>query len=151
MALHRFVTRPGIVLMTFLPLAAACSSSKTDEQPVDAGEAHFMKVMNLYKAYQADNKQRSPNNNEELKAWAKKQKKDKLAELGIEDVDKALISPRDNMPYVIRPVPPERSLPNTVIAHEQTGKDGKKMVLDAMGRVTIPADEEAFQFFVGGK
>ena len=73
-----------------------------------------------------------------------------MAELKIDpnDPDKWLVSPRDNQSYVLRfdrkaaaAVPGVGEEP--VIAHEKTGKDGKRYCITAAGGMTL-ADEATF-------
>jgi hypothetical protein len=86
-------------------------------------------------------KGKSPTNAEQIRDWAKKQPKEKLAQLGVEDVEKACVSPRDNQAYVVIELPMGMG---PIVAHEKEGKGGRRLVVNSQGSV-INADEEQFQ------
>jgi hypothetical protein len=86
-------------------------------------------------------KGKSPSNAEQIRDWAKKQPKEKLAHLGVEDVDNACVSPRDNQPYVVIELVMGMG---PIVAHEKDGVGGRRLVVNSQGSV-IDADENQFQ------
>jgi hypothetical protein len=114
---------------------------KIEPQPLPAAEAVIRKLGSLYHDFGAT-QHKKPANMEELKAWAKKLPKTRLADLGIEDVEAIFVSPRDNQPYVLVHGGPAG--PWQVVAHEKTGKDGKRYVVTAMGSA-LEIEDAAFK------
>jgi hypothetical protein len=110
-------------------LLTGCSQ-KIEPQPLPLAEAVIRKLGSLYHDF-GTTQHKKPANMEELKTWAKKLPKTRLAELGIEDAEAIFVSPRDKEPYVLVRGGPAG--PWQVIAHEKTGMDGKRYVVTAMG------------------
>ncbi len=109
----------------------------------------IQKLSAIYTDYTAANKGSPPANVKQLKDWVGKQKKERLAQWGAEDLEATFTSPRDNQPYVILPVREDLAGPDTVMAHEQKGVGGKRFVLTAMGSA-FEVDEAAFKMMVPG-
>ena len=81
-------------------LLAGCSKKPVNlERPAE--EVHILKAAKLWNAYKSGHQGKGPTNASELKTWAKTLSKQKLTEIGIDDVDAALTSPRDGQPYLI--------------------------------------------------
>jgi len=143
MNLLRSTARLAALGLGALALAAAgCGPSSprlNSRDEIPPGEAELRKVVSLYIEYGKGNGNKSPANAEQLKAWAQKLPKEKLTELGIEDVDKVFISPRDNQPFVV--IPKSGPGPGRLIAHEQTGVKGKRYVAAGQGSVREVTDE----------
>jgi hypothetical protein len=118
-----------------LLLVSGCSSKKPitelskDEEAINiVGRAYRDASLAL---------KRGPTNVKELKPYLKK----------YGDPDRSLVSPNDGEPYQIvwglMPSRPGRSsVENPILAYEQTGKDGKRYVLDCMLKVHHLTDKE---------
>jgi hypothetical protein len=97
-----------------------------------SGEENIKKIAYMYSQYTGA-KGKPPANVDELKAWAKTLSKAKQTDLGIDDVEKAFTSPRDNQPYVVVPLRADGMKPDLVIAYEKTGAGGKRWGVSGMG------------------
>jgi hypothetical protein len=120
---------------------------------LDPNERHILKILYLYKDFQGAHQGRGPRDTQELKNWAKGLKKEKLTGQGIEDLDSALISPRDNQTYVLVDPKAGRSGPGgrpaMLLVYEKTGVDGKRMGINAMG-YAFEMDEERLKQLLSG-
>jgi hypothetical protein len=142
--------RSLLVLAVAVCLFGGCQRgpTKTDLSP---DEKHILKIVTLYTDFRGAHQGRGPRDARELKDWAKGLKKEQLDARGIEDLDSAFISPRDNQPYVLvkpeaaRPGPGGR--PAMLWVYEKTGVDGKRMAANAMG-YAFEMDEEQFKELV---
>jgi hypothetical protein len=144
--------RGMIVLVVALVLLAGCGrGSRKADLPVE--EKHILKLAALYSDYRAKNG-RPPTTIEELKGFAKGLSQQDLAQRGIDDVDKAFISPRDNQPYKVVGPQPRRSGPGApppmpmVVIYETTGVNGKRMVASGMGGGAFELDEPRLKEYV---
>jgi hypothetical protein len=134
-----------ILLGLVLVFLVGCQKkpTKTDLAPE---EKHILKLASLYSDFRSK-KKRAPNNLEELKGFARAMSKEDLAARGIDDIDKAFTSPRDNQPYKLvgpQARPAGRGGPPLpmVILYETTGVNGKRMVASGMGGGAFEWDEE---------
>lgn len=131
----------GVALL--FPLLTGCRQQEEPRQP-PLVEVRIRQLNSLYNAFGAIH-HKKPANMEELRGWAKKLSKTKLAELRVDDVDEVLISPRDNQPYVVVNGGPAG--PWMVVLHEKTGQDGKRYVMTAMGSA-LELDDAAMKLVV---
>jgi hypothetical protein len=132
-------------------LAVGCGSHA--DQKLPDGTTHIMKVSTLYAAYRRANNNKAPASADELKAWAGKLPKQQLEQMGIDDLDKALISPRDNEPYQLAPPmtkgPAARMGIQGVVAYEKVGVNGKRLMVSGMGSATEVTDEQLKEILAG--
>lgn len=116
-----------VLLLNVLPLAG-CSTP----QP-DPAKTNLQLLVQYYNQYAGEHQGKPPPNEEAFKQY--------LAAKKIADSDKLFISPRDNQPYKItyggpsstnQPagplVPPDQSANQVIVAEEQTGVGGKRLV-----------------------
>ncbi len=148
-----FCNRLVLGLALTLPWTGGCGSkvgwrSAEDQEMFDQMSNHLRRLSSLYNEYSLK-QGRLPSNATELQAWAKKLNKTDLEKMGIEDVEKAFVSPRDRQPYVIRPAGMSRGRKaaggqpqGVVMAHEQTGANGKRFVLLVRGNVVELAEPQ---------
>jgi hypothetical protein len=120
---------------------------------LDPNEKHILKVTFLYMDFRGAHQGRGPRDMQELRSWAKGLKKEKLATRGIEDIDTAFISPRDNQLYVLVDPKAGRAGPGgrppMLLVYEKTGVDGKRMGANGMG-YAFEMDEERLKQLLSG-
>jgi hypothetical protein len=131
------MVKAGAALSVSLLLISGCSSGKSNSN----GEMNQYEqaISILGRAYRDASLglRRGPANVNELKPYLKK----------YGDPDKSLVSPNDGQPYQIvwglMPGRPSRSLmEHPILAYEQTGKNGKRYVLDPMLKVRHLTEKE---------
>lgn len=115
----------------------------------DVDDLHIMKFLTVWSAYKQSHNGRAPADEKELKAWAKTLKPDRLAKLGLKDIDSVFNSPRDGQPYALVKMGRERGGMSQVLAYERTGVDGKRKTVSTMGSVS-DMDEATFSRAVKG-
>jgi hypothetical protein len=149
-----FQTWRWAVLAVAICALAGCNRGPTKES-LATGEKQILKIATLYQDFRSAHQGRNPKDAQELKDWAKTLKKEELTKRGVDNLDEVFISSRDNQPYVL--VKPEAAKPGQggrppmLWAYEQTGVDGKRMGVGAMGNA-FEMDEEQFkQYTSGGK
>jgi hypothetical protein len=131
-------------LILCLLLGCNRGPTKTDLPPE---EKHILKLAALYSDFRGKNG-RQPKTIDELKAFAKKVSREDLQQRGLDDVEQAFISPRDNQPdKLVPPQPPKRGGPPMplVILYEKTGVDGKHMVASGRGGGAFEWDEQTLR------
>lgn len=133
------------VALAALLFLSGCGTTKVEGTPPD--EQNLKTLSILYGQFRGKMR-RPPANLAEFKKFLESTKADTGAELRVEgDVEKFLISPRDNQPYVILwNVNARTGIPDPV-AYEQTGASGTRMVGLGSGAVEF-ADEERFKALV---
>jgi hypothetical protein len=140
--------RRTALVLALCPLVGCTQGpTKTDLPPE---EKHILKIASLYSDFRGRNG-RPPSTMDELKSFARKMRPEDLRNRGIDDLEKAFVSPRDNQPYKLAPPqPPKRGGPPfpMVIVYEQTGVDGKRMVASGMGGGAFELDEEKLREYV---
>lgn len=124
-----------------------CGASSTVTE-ISAEEANFKNLALLYGQCQG-RLRRPPANLDEFKKFLEQVKADPGASIKVNDIEKFLISPRDNEPYVILWNVQARTGMPDVIAYEKTGADGTRMVAFGAGYIEY-ADEERFKQLVPG-
>jgi hypothetical protein len=93
---------------------------------------HIKKAWSLCGAYKANLNGKVPKDLEEVRKWAVQEGK------ATED---AFISPRDKQPYQIYCTPPPTGF---ILVHEQSGANGKRLVVN-QGGTAVELNEEEFQ------
>ncbi len=141
-----------VLLALVLALFAGCKP-KVTKADLASEEKHILKVASLYSSFRSKNA-RPPNNLDELKSYARGLKKDDLANRGIDDLDRAFISPRDNQPYKVVGTAAAKSVgkggpPMPVVAiYESQGVDGKRMTASGMGGGASEMTDEQIRQYV---
>ncbi len=138
-----------MTLTVLLGSVVGCSSTPPQANLADE-QVHILKALRLSNEYRGKNK-RFPTSNDELKAFAKSLPASKLKELGIDNVDQALTSPRDQQPYqFLKPANPMESRGMmSVLIYEKNGVNGKYMTASSMGQARELSDEEMKQVLSG--
>lgn len=137
------------VLLLCLATLIAVGCAKPEVKPLDedamAAVRHFQKIGAAYnKAYQTNRK--PPTSPNDLKPF--------LKDVGAGGAD-ALVSPKDGKPVVIVPgvamdATPEEGV-RSIVAYEQTGVNGQRMMVDVRGMVHTVTDKEFAEIkFPGG-
>jgi hypothetical protein len=116
---------------------AGCNSER--QQPAEIKNLQLLASM--YGRYTAMNKGKPPPDEASLRKFIAGLSADELAGLGLDsgNLDKLFVSPRDGQPYVVR-YKTSASLPGPdgtvpVIAYEQIGKGGKRLVARGTSQV----------------
>src|SRR5262245_10213429 len=136
----RMAIRRGAAIGPLLLLCLAVGCGGPQPKPLSPEEVHLQKFGRLYFEHRMSTG-KPPANVQELKAWAKKQGKDKLDKMEIDDVEQAFVSPRDHEPYVLVQLPMGMG---PVLAHEKSGAGGRRLVLNSQGNV-MDVNETQFQ------
>jgi hypothetical protein len=139
--------RGFVTLCLFCTALTGCTSAKK-ELPEE--ETRIKNLAIIRGQYMSRNQGKVPPNVEALKTFAKSLNPDQLKGFGVtSDVEPMFVSPRDNEPFVYRVV--KESAPGvgtkTVVFHEKTGKNGKRMVAYPTGEVQ-EVDEAKFKELV---
>jgi hypothetical protein len=121
-------------------------SSRAEKQVVTSENSNLKPISILYGQFQSTNQNRPPANEAEFKKYLKTAGESILKQFGT-DSEKVFVSERDGQPYVIfygKSVPP-----SGVIAYEQNGVGGQRVVAYPFGSVGL-VDETKFQQLVPG-
>jgi hypothetical protein len=147
---------PRKILLVLVPCLLAGCGSKVTRADLPSEEKHILKLASLYSDFRAKNG-RAPSNIKELKDFAGRMSKEDREARGLEDLEQAFTSPRDNQPYkvvppqAVRPAgkggPPGPPMP-MVIIYETTGVDGKRMVASGMGGGAFELTDERLREYV---
>jgi hypothetical protein len=127
-------------------LIAGCGAKPVP--PRQEAEVHILNVMKLWAEYR-HTFNKVPASTAELTNWARSLKPDDLAKLGIQNLDEALVSPRDHEPYQVTPGKPNRMGIIPVVIYEKTGVAGKRLTASSMGQ-SGELNEEALRNTVPG-
>jgi hypothetical protein len=141
-----------ILLVLVLGFIAGCGE-KVTKSDLAPEEKHILKLASLYTDFRSKNG-RPPKDIDELKGFTRKMSQQDLAARGIDDIDKAFISPRDNQPYKL--VPPQAAKPvgkggppmPMVVVYEQTGVNGMRMVASGVGGGAFELDDARLREYV---
>src|SRR5262245_14244731 len=115
----------GVVVVASSGGLVGCGGEGPRERP--EGEAPLKQFAVLYGHYLANHRGKPPKDAAQLKAFAKT---GDVKKFGVDDLERAFVSPRDGQPYVVVAQAagvPDPSRPG-VIAYEQTGKGGRRFV-----------------------
>ena len=135
-----------VTLSLALFLSALGCRQSIEPQVPPLGHLRIQKLSSLCQQF-AVSQRKPPATIDELKAWAKKLPKEKLDAMGIDNVDEAVVSPRDQQPYVL-----VRGGPQMMIqAHEKIGAGGKRYVLYSTGSVFEMGDDAFKQLMANAR
>ncbi|MGI9427810.1 MAG: hypothetical protein ACR2NM_04075 [Bythopirellula sp.] len=110
------------------------------------GEVHLRSIVALYNS--AGNQQgRAPTSEAELRDYVVANAQQVLEKLEIASFDELLISERDGLPFVVLYGKTPKGVRPDIIAYEQTGINGKRLVGFSLGNIE-EVDETAFRKFV---
>lgn len=132
---------PGWVCLVVAGVCASLvgCSTKVKTKELTSAEKNIQSFHKLYMEYRQEKKGPPPRTADEIKAWASKQPKDKLAKWGVDDIEKAFVSPRDNKPYTLVNLPMGMG---PVLAHETDGVGGKRILVNSQGTIIEVAEKE---------
>jgi hypothetical protein len=119
-------------LLVSLLVVVGCSSEKPAEDMIK-----LTRLVDFQHQFAESHDGREPGSADELREWVKEKNPQELAERQITDVDSLFTSSRDGEPFVI--VPREKgavtSDQNRIVAYEQKGIDGLRLVAFDLGQV----------------
>jgi len=134
----------GLFVLFFL---AGCRQPTT-QQP--EGFKHFKAIAVAYGKFQGSHGGSTPKNLDEFKAFVEKSQAGMLTRFGLENAGELFVSPRDREPLVFDFSNSGNSVTNQIVAYEQTGVGGKRVVVSTLGSVEL-LDEEQFRQRVPGQ
>jgi hypothetical protein len=140
--------KKALAALLLTALVGGCGGGQvsTPTGDLNDGERHILGVAQLWSEYKRSNGKREPASAEVLKNWAKqKLKPEQLARMGITDLDKAIISPRDGEPYGFRSAAKDNPMGMGTVIYEKTGVNGNHLVANNMGGVATLTDAELGQ------
>ena len=130
---------------------SGCSAKSGTVEPV---QTNLSWLGSMYGRYISQNGGNSPKSLEDLKKFvSKKVTAERLAALGVANVDELFKSPRDGKPLVLvshAKLPPPGTSPPPVVLYEAEGKDGQRAVV-FMGGITEMVDESRFSQLLPAK
>ena len=145
--------RVGRCLYTvvFCTLATGCGGSQRESQ--EREESNLKPLAIFYGQFTGQHRGRPPSDEDEFKQFIRSLGSEQLATFGVTDPESLFISSRDQKPYVIIYGGAARSAvgtlggPSRVVAYEQVGKDGLRLVANDLGAVE-EVDEARFREMV---
>jgi hypothetical protein len=135
------------VLVLLIAAASGCGAKSSDSDPQNAAE--FKALLTLY--YAMARTGQPPKNEEEFKSQIRGNLAPMLEKLAVTDADGLFTSKRDGKPLVILyGSRPSSGAGQDVVAYEQDGVDGKRLVGFSLGMVE-EADQARFDELVPKK
>jgi hypothetical protein len=125
------------VSVSALTLVGGCSQKNLD-RPTGATPQRMATLAACYSMYIGKHQGHLPNDEVALKSFVRSDCQYILTKNGIADTDSIFVSDRDNNPLVVtyaKDLPNHELTPETIIAREQTGVGGKRLVVLPSGVV----------------
>jgi hypothetical protein len=138
---HAAIRQPSLVAAIFAGLAfvvAAGCSHKTLDRPTGVTPQRMQALATCYSMYLGKHQGHFPPDESTLKTFIRSDCKYVLSKHGISDPDSIFVSDRDNKPLDVTyaKVAGSREIgPTSIIAHEETGVAGKRLVALGSGVV----------------
>jgi hypothetical protein len=124
--------------MAAISISAGCGSGNGQLEQNDPSRIRMQTLAISYSRYLAQNGGKMPASEAIFKKYIARRGTKFLAERGIKNVDELFLSPRDGQPLVVsygtRKIVRGFS-PDPIVAHEQTGVGGKRLVAFPSGAV----------------
>jgi len=128
------------VLLLFLSAAGCGSASSRSARQLES--SHLRALVNLYN-YAASKLGHRPANEVEFKSFIAANGGPMLESLKITNADELFVSERDGKPFVVMYGEPAKGANKDLVAYEQSGIGGKRLVGYSIGAV-VEADEQEF-------
>ena len=128
----------GLRVAAAILLATAGCRSRVENVP--AMESNLRPLALFYGQFVGQHAGKPPADEEEFREYLDSLSAGELDAWGVEDVDRLFVSPRDGKPYVVlygedALKGPRRFADSPVIAYEQVGMGGRRLVATALGAV----------------
>ena len=136
----------GIVLGCGLLMGCGGSSAA----PEQLDRSNLKPLAMLYGRFMARHRGLPPANEAEFKRYVQSNGSDILSSYSVTDTEGLFVSPRDQKPYVVLYGDPRNRLNQDLIAYEQEGVAGKRLVVDSLA-IVREVDEEHFRELVASK
>jgi hypothetical protein len=138
----RVPRRLPLFLLICLTVLIGCSR----KAPRPKHNVHIRELWHVYFEYRSKAfKPEGARDAEALKEWATKNiPPERLKKLAVYDLQAAFVSPRDSLPYVVRPVDKSQAS-GGVIIHEAVGSEGKRLVAYGETGEVAELNEEEFK------
>lgn len=142
-SMERCTRGVGLAVLMSVGLLVGCRG-QTPEQRVE--EAAGLKTLAIsYGQFFGENRGRPPANEQVFKRFIEQRHPEALQQPGVESVDDLFISPRDKKPYQVfyGRLPQQPGYQgHDIVAYEQEGTGGTRMVATSMGAVFTLTEEE---------
>jgi hypothetical protein len=137
--MHRF--RIGLVCAIVAATLTGCRTGGEIEQP--PVESYVKELTILYGGYTATNRGLPPKTYEDFKKYVVKSLSAGESPKTPAEIDKLLISPRDNQPYKFV-MQSDKVAPSTQapVLYEAVGVDGMRVVAYSLGKIELLNDEQ---------
>jgi hypothetical protein len=126
-----------IALVLVLSLAGGCSRNKL-ERPAGATPQRMATLATCYSMYVGKHQGHLPIDEVGMKSFVRSECQYVLSKNGIADADSMFVSDRDNQPLVVtygKGSPNRELVPDMIVAREETGIAGKRLVVLPSGVV----------------
>lgn len=139
---------PGVLCRAMIISCSLMLAGCGGEQQAAAQResSHLKPLVVIYGQYLARTGQPPPSE-EVFKKFVAERGTPLLTKIGIDVVDDVFVSERDGQPYVVVYGSPPEGLARDLVAYEQTGVDGKRLVGYSLGLVA-EVDEDEFRELV---
>lgn len=134
----------GWLLIGLIVVATSgCGGGAAKQKAVEENASNLKPLAVLYGRFCQQHRGKGPANEEEFKKFVQAFSADELKTIGATSADDVFVSARDKQPFQIR-YGLQMAGAAEVIAWEQTGADGRRMIGNSLGAVE-EVDEATFQ------
>jgi hypothetical protein len=136
-------------------LTLATAGCRSRQENVPAMESNLRPLALFYGQFVGQHSGKPPANEEEFRTYLDSLSAGELDAWGVDDVDRLFVSPRDGKPYVVlygenALQGPRWIADSPVIAYEQVGVAGRRLVATALGAVEEVDEAELKDLLPGG-
>jgi len=137
--------RAWLALFLACSFLVGCGGSSPTREPIERSNLKPLAV--LYGKFIARNRGIPPANEAEFKKYVETDGRDTIADLGVTNLEGLFVSPRDQKPYVVLYGDPSNRANGELIAYEQEGVEGTRLVVDSLA-IVREVNEEQFRQLV---
>lgn len=126
-------------------LLMGCGASRTAPEQLERSNLKPLAI--LYGRFMARHRGLRPANEAEFKQYIESDGSDLQSSYGVTDTEDLFVSPRDKTPYVVLYGDPRNQVNQDLIAYEQEGVEGNRLVVDSLA-IVREVDEDHFRELV---